>query len=145
MSCNSNNKSPQIGDIYIMEFNGTNNLQSGIRPGVVFQNNLGNIHSPNIIALPLTSVMKKIKQPTHVLLRANEVGLKLDSIVLCENPVGLSKQSLGQFITRLSDKHMREIAVAHLLSSSAISYLDLDSLVSVWEKANSLNDSNLVS
>ena len=41
---------PVIGDVYLMKFDGTGSEQSGWRPGVVFQNNVGNSHSPNIIA-----------------------------------------------------------------------------------------------
>lgn len=75
---NSQNKehTPQIGEIYMMRFGGSANEQTGWRPGLVFQNNVGNAHSPNIIALPLTSVIKKAKQPTHVVVKASNTGLK---------------------------------------------------------------------
>ena len=56
---------PQIGEVYYMRFGGTGSEQEGFRPGLVFQNNMGNAHSPNIIALPMTSVMKKLGHPTH--------------------------------------------------------------------------------
>ena len=32
-------KNPQIGEVYLMKFEGENNEQSGWRPGLVFQNN----------------------------------------------------------------------------------------------------------
>ena len=32
---------PVIGDVYLMKFEGSGNEQSGWRPGVVFQNNVG--------------------------------------------------------------------------------------------------------
>lgn len=58
--CNTQEeKYPRIGEVYNMYFNGTGSEQSGWRPGVVFQNNIGNSKSPNIIALPLTSSLKK--------------------------------------------------------------------------------------
>lgn len=69
-------RTPQIGDIYMMKFGGSANEQCGWRPGLVFQNNVGNAYSPNIIALPLTSVLKKANQPTHVLVKAYDTGLK---------------------------------------------------------------------
>ena len=84
------NRQPQIGDVYLMRFGGSGSEQSGWRPGIVFQNNIGNAYSPNIIALPLTSQIKKANQPTHVILPAKETGLRKDSMVLCENPeIGL--------------------------------------------------------
>ena len=64
-------RTPQIGDVYHMYFSGDGNEQQGWRPGLVFQNNVGNKYSPNIIALPLTSSLKKLNQPTHVLLPAD--------------------------------------------------------------------------
>lgn len=139
MSFQNRERVPQIGDIYMMKFGGSANEQSGWRPGLVFQNNVGNTHSPNIIALPLTSSIKKANQPTHVIVRAVNTGLKRDSMVLCENPERMSKAKVGAYITSLSDEYMRQIAEASLLSSSVISYLDIELLVSVWKKAVALN------
>lgn len=132
-------RTPKIGDIYMMKFGGSANEQCGWRPGLVFQNNVGNTYSPNIIALPLTSVLKKANQPTHVVVRANDTGLKRDSMVLCENPERMSKERVGDYITTLSDAYMKQVAEASLLSSSVISFLDIELLVSVWKKAVALN------
>ena len=132
-------RTPKIGDIYMMKFGGSANEQYGWRPGLVFQNNVGNTYSPNIIALPLTSVLKKANQPTHVVVRANDTGLKRDSMVLCENPERMSKERVGDYITTLSDAYMKQVAEASLLSSSVISFLDIELLVSVWKKAVALN------
>lgn len=57
---NHKERVPQIGEVYLMKFGGSGSEQSGWRPGVVFQNNMGNAYSPNIIALPLTSSLKKL-------------------------------------------------------------------------------------
>lgn len=132
-------RAPQIGEIYLMRFDGDGCEQSGLRPGLVFQNNLGNTYSPNIIALPITSSLKKAGQPTHVVLYASDTGLKRDSMVLCENPERLSKTKIGRYITKLSDSYMRQIAEASLLATSVISYLDVDLLHSIWRKALDLN------
>lgn len=132
---------PKIGEVYYMQFSGIGSEQSGRRPGVIFQNNVGNKHSPNIIALPITSVIKKTSQPTHVFLPAKDTGLKLDSMVLCENPQRTSKDKVGNYITTLSSEYMSKIAVADLLATSAISFINPDLLISIWEKAASLNRS----
>lgn len=131
-------KAPRLGDVFMMKFTGTSNEQNGWRPGVVFQNNVGNEHSPNIIALPMTSSIKKNAQPTHVIIRAANSGLKMDSMVLCENPERMSKAKLGSYITTLSDEEMRKIAYASLLATSAIAYLDERTILSAKEKAESL-------
>lgn len=127
-----------IGEIYLIEFDGSGSEQRGWRPGLVFQNNLGNKFSPNIIALPITSKIKKTNQPTHVIL-PKEVGLKEDSMVLCENPERVSKERIGKFITKLSDEYMEKVAVSNILASSAISFITYGSLFELWQKASSLN------
>ena len=130
---------PSIGEVYLMQFSGAHSVQSGWRPGIIFQNNLGNQHSPNVIALPMTSSIKKTKQPTHVLLKAKDAGLRMDSMALCENPECVPKEMVGNYITTLSDSYMKKIAVASLLATSAISYLDKESMLDAWEKASLLN------
>lgn len=132
-------RTPLIGDVYNMYFRGSGSEQSGWRPGVVFQNNVGNINSPNIIALPLTSSLKKLYMPTHVLVRSSDTGLRYDSVVICENPERMSKNKLGKYITALPQNYMKEIAIASLMATSAISFLDKESLVLAWEKSVRLN------
>ena len=122
-----------------MRFGGSGSEQSGWRPGLVFQNNTGNRYSPNIIALPLTSSLKKANQPTHVILSGKENGLPKDSMVLCENPERMSKERIGQYITTLPDAVMAKIAEASLLATSAVSFISPESLVSLWERACLLN------
>lgn len=136
---NTSERQPQIGDIYLMHFGGSGNEQRGWRPGLVFQNNLGNQHSPNIIALPLTSSIKKSNLPTHVFVPSEGTGLVKDSMVLCENPERMSKERLGNYLTTLPSEYMSKVAVANLLASSAISFIDPDVLLSVWQKALALN------
>lgn len=129
----------RIGDVYMVEFYGCGCEQQGVRPAVIFQNNVGNKYSPNVIALPMTSVMKKLGQPTHVLIRASESGLDRDSLVLCENPERVCKLRIGEYITHLSHEHMKKIAIASVLASSAISFIDERTLLAVKSKADRLN------
>jgi len=131
---------PKIGEVYKMKFEGVGSEQSGWRPGLVFQNNVGNSHSPNIIALPLTTCLKKANQPTHVIVRAEDSGLPRDSMVLCENPGCMSKERVGEYMTTLPKHYMKQVAAANLLATSAIAYLDVNALVSAWKQASQLND-----
>lgn len=130
---------PKIGEVYMMNFSGTGNEQGGWRPGLVFQNNTGNIFSPNIIALPLTGSIKKANQPTHVVVLAAETGLLKDSMVLCENPERMSKKRIGKYITTLPDDIMSRVAIGNLLASSAISFIKPEALQSIWRQASELN------
>ena len=132
-------RQPRIGEIYMMRFSGDGSEQNGWRPGLVFQNNTGNIHSPNIIALPLTSATKKRYLPTHVLIPSKGTGLKMDSMVLCENPERMAKEKIGNYITTVSPEMMSRIAEASLLATSAIAFIDPENLILIWKRAVSLN------
>lgn len=138
MENQENSRKLRIGDVYLMKFDGSGSEQQGWRPGLVFQNNVGNDHSPNIVVLPITSVCKKINQPTHVFV-PKSTGLKLDSMVLCENPQCVSKCRLGKYLTTLPEEYMAKVAEASLLASSVIAYLDPEVLLMIWNRAVSLN------
>ena len=129
----------QIGDVCLMNFDGVGSEQRGVRPGVVFQNNLGNRTSPNIIALPLSSKLKKTKMHTHIVLKADEYNLVTDSVVLCENPQRMSKERIIKPITRLDEKAMKDIAIGSILSSSVIAFLSEQELLQAWDTARKLN------
>ena len=129
----------RIGDIYMVFFDGDGSEQRGYRPGLIIQNNVGNKYSPNIIVLPITSVIKKRSQPTHVVVYADNSGLERDSVVLCENPKCLSKDKLSRYVTTLTDQYMEKVAEAYILSTSIISFLPMNNMQSVWERANALN------
>ena len=57
----------QRGDIFFTRFdNAIGSEQSGNRPAVVLQNDVGNFYSPTLIVATLTSkAAKKYTQPTH--------------------------------------------------------------------------------
>ena len=133
-------KTPMIGDVFMASFNGVNNVQSGYRPALVFQNNVGNKYSPNVIVFPLTSNLKKKHMPTHVVIPATkDTGLSVSSMVLCENPVCMSKESLIKYYTRIPDEYMEKVTIAYLLATSAISYIGPTTFTSILEKAKELN------
>ena len=133
------NRFPKIGEVYYMQFDGHGNEQRGWRPCLVFQNNIGNKYSPNLIVLPLTSKIKKTNQPTHTFLPSDATGLPRDSIVLCENPKCISKEKLGSYITTIPSEYMAQVAISYLLATSALSLVKLRDLPSLWQLSASLN------
>ncbi len=73
----------QRGEIYLVDLNfNVGSEQSGIRPALIVQNELGNSHSPTTIICPLTSKQKS-SLATHVLLLPED-GVAKESTVLCE-------------------------------------------------------------
>lgn len=132
-------KQYMIGDVYMMTFKGTDSEQFGRRPAVIIQNNKGNRYSPNLIVCTITKAIKKPDQPTHVFLPSDETGLRLNSIALCENPVSISKSKAEHKITTLPAEYMAQIAEATVLSTSLLSFLPVESLKELWNRAIKLN------
>lgn len=126
---------PRLGDIYLMSFSGVGSEQKGVRPGIIFQNDIGNDRSPNVIALPLTTRIKNVTQPTHVLLPAEKYSLLADSLVLCENPQRMSKARLLKYLGALEEEDIKNVAIGNVLSSSAIALLSERELLDVWRES----------
>ena len=73
------------GDIYYADLSPViGSEQSGIRPVLIIQNDVGNKYSPTVIAAAITSQINKAKMPTHIELSASEYGLYKDSVILLE-------------------------------------------------------------
>jgi len=73
------------GDIYYADLSPVvGSEQGGLRPVLIVQNDVGNRHSPTVIAAAITSRMSKTKLPTHIDVYANKVGLQKDSVILLE-------------------------------------------------------------
>lgn len=69
--------------------------QGGVRPVLIIQNDIGNIHSCTTIVMPLSSQLKNLNQPTHTLIRKSaDNGLLKDSIVLGEQMRVISSQRI---------------------------------------------------
>ena len=96
----------QRGDIFFTRFdNAIGSEQSGNRPAVVLQNDVGNFYSPTLIVATLTSkAAKKYTQPTHCLL-VNEF-LSVPSIVQAEQIFTVDKSRVLKFLGHLTPEEM---------------------------------------
>ena len=73
------------GEIYYADLSPVvGSEQGGIRPVLIVQNDVGNRHSPTVIAAAITSQRGKSRLPTHIEVQAEQCGLAKDSIVLLE-------------------------------------------------------------
>ena len=132
-------KHPNIGEVYAVSFDKNAHEQAGWRPAVIVQNKLGNVFGKNVVVLPITSTLKRVDMITHVVLNADDTGLRMDSMVLCENPVTIPKSYLRKHITTLNDAYMKKIAKAYMLASGLTVYLDSDDFASIRDEAIILN------
>ena len=99
----------QRGDIFFTRFdNAIGSEQSGNRPAVVLQNDVGNFYSPTLIVATLTSkAAKKYTQPTHCLL-VNEF-LSVPSIVQAEQIFTVDKSRALKFLGHLTPEEMSRV------------------------------------
>lgn len=80
--------------------------QGGIRPVLIIQNDVGNKHSPTVIAAAITSQTGKSKLPTHIEIGSQGSGLKSDSIVLTEQIRTIDKSRLKEKIGHIDDENL---------------------------------------
>lgn len=95
------------GDIILVE----NPLQEqhghviiGNHPAVVIQNQRANESSPNLIIAYLTSQLKRVELPTHVVIQWYD-GLK-PGMILAEQLTTISKEDVLGYVTHLRDEDM---------------------------------------
>lgn len=101
-------------------------LQSGYRPGIVIQNNIGNKYSPTLIVIPLTSKLKNLEQATHLLIkRSIENGLKTDSLLLAEQITTINKAKAKK-IGHISDRELQKTIFKCFIYSAAYGERDDD-------------------
>ena len=91
------------GEIYFAELGNdyVGSEQSGSRPVLIVQNNIGNKFSPTVIVACVTSKVYRNTLPTHVRLDKTVYGLEQDSLVLCEQIKTIDKSRLRSKVAEL--------------------------------------------
>ena len=90
--------------------------QGGVRPVLILQNDVGNKHSPTVIAAAITSQTGKARLPTHISLSARSYGLPKDSVILLEQIRTLDKKRLREHMGRVDDEVMHRVDSAIAVS-----------------------------
>lgn len=85
------------GDIFYADLSPViGSEQGGVRPVLIVQNNLGNKHSPTVIAAAITSQNTKSTLPTHISIASKCSGLAKNSVVLLEQIRTIDKKRLRE-------------------------------------------------
>lgn len=99
------------GDVVLVDLRGRRGFeQQGIRPCVVIQNDIGNKYANTTIIAPITTTNRN-QMPTHVIIQLDE-----ESVVICEQLVTVDESRLMSKLSRLSEKDMKEINKAIMIS-----------------------------
>lgn len=114
-------------DVIFGEFpDNDGSVQSGYRPGIVIQNNIGNRYSPTLIAIPLTKKIKNVEQATHLVIEKDcKNGLSVNSMLLAEQIATIDKSKVKK-IGRITDREMQKRIFKCFIYSAAYGDTDED-------------------
>ena len=105
------------GEIYYADLSPVvGSEQGGLRPVLIVQNDVGNRHSPTVIASAITSQKDKAHLPTHIAVQADRCGLTRDSIVLLEQIRTIDKRRLKDRMGSLDRPSMHQVDEALQIS-----------------------------
>ncbi len=105
------------GDVFFADLSPVKGSeQGGQRPVVIVQNNVGNKHSPTVIVAAITAKIAKAKLPTHVEVKASQIGLVKDSVILLEQVRTIDKTRLIQKLGQLDEATMALVNQALVIS-----------------------------
>ena len=100
------------GDVYQVDLGQQcGSVESGIRPSIILQNNKGNRFAATLIVVPLTTEIKKINLPVHVLLGKAD-GLPQQMMALCEQITTVDRSQVLNCFGQLSSRSMAKVEEA---------------------------------
>lgn len=105
------------GDIYFADLSPVvGSEQGGIRPVLIVQNDVGNKHSPTVIAAAITSQLNKARLPTHIEITGKSFGLNCNSVILLEQIRTIDKKRLREKMGYLDERVMDRVDEALAVS-----------------------------
>jgi mRNA interferase MazF len=90
--------------------------QSGRRPVLVIQNNSISTFTSTVVAVPLTTVLRRAQLPSSALIPAQGTGLPQDSVALCHQLRVLDKLRLVTRIGAVSPQTLLQVEYAALFT-----------------------------
>jgi len=98
------------GEIWLANLNPTQgSKQAGIRPVLIFQNDLVTKYTNTMLTIPLTTNLKRASLPSCAPISKGEGGLLSDSVALCHQLRVLDKSRLQQRLGVISQDTLREV------------------------------------
>ncbi len=100
------------GEIYYVDWSPSRGSeQSGARPALIIQNDVGNQFSSTTIVAAVSTQQRR-PYPFHVTISAQESGLPQDSVVKCEQVQTVDQTRLGRLAGTLSVERMLQVNLA---------------------------------
>ncbi len=100
------------GEIYYVDWSpGRGSEQTGTRPALIVQNDVGNRFSPTTVVAAVSTQQRR-SYPFHVAISAEESGLPQNSVVKCEQLQTIDQTRLGRPLGSLTRDKMAEVDAA---------------------------------
>jgi mRNA interferase MazF len=105
------------GEIWLANLSPTQGSeQAGIRPIIIFQNDIVSQFSTTTIAIPLTTNQRRASLPICMVIQQGDGGLSQDSVALCFQMRVLDKTRLIRRLGQLSSQTMAQLEDVVLLT-----------------------------
>ncbi|APB34769.1 PemK-like protein [Gloeomargarita lithophora Alchichica-D10] len=105
------------GEVWLVNLNPTQGSeQAGIRPVIIFQNDIVSQFSTTIIAIPLTTNQRRASLPICILIEQGDGGLSQDSVALCFQIRVLDKTRLIRKLGQLSAETIAQLEEVMLVT-----------------------------
>ncbi|HIK41594.1 type II toxin-antitoxin system PemK/MazF family toxin [Thermoleptolyngbya sp. M55_K2018_002] len=105
------------GEVWLANLNPTQGSeQAGVRPVVVFQNDVVSQFSTTVVAIPLTTNQRRAALPVCLLIRRGDGGLSEDSVALCFQIRVLDKARLIRKLGQLAPETIAQLEDVVLLT-----------------------------
>jgi len=109
------------GSIWLADLNPTRGSeQAGIRPVLIFQNNAVNPFTRTVLAIPMTTNLRRAALPSCVQISRGEGGLAGDSVVLCHQLRVLDKRRLRRELGKITQESMARIESCMLFTMGIV-------------------------
>ena len=100
------------GEIYNVDWSpGRGSEQTGTRPALVVQNDIGNQFSPTTVVATISTQQQR-SYPFQVAISAEDSGLPHNSVVKCEQLQTIDETRLGRLLGSLTRDKMAEVDAA---------------------------------
>jgi mRNA interferase MazF len=96
--------------------------QAGIRPVLIFQNDVVSRFTSTVLAIPLTANLRRASLPSCVQIPKDEGGLARDSVVLCHQLRVLDKTRLQRRLGIVSQQTLSEVENCVLFTMGIIGW-----------------------
>jgi len=100
----------QRGEVWLANLNPTRGSeQAGLRPVLVFQNDAMNRFTTTVLAIPLTTNLRRAALPSCVRVAQSEGGLESESVLLCHQLRALDTTRLQRKLGIVSSETMAAV------------------------------------